>query len=158
MPLFEKILYSTDFSPLAEYALDYVRKLKGAGTKEVVIVHVVDDVSIELPEGADLIKEKELFKILPEVDQEYITTLVQKLETIKSKLEREGLSAKIYLKYGNISKQIVNIAESEKVRLIIMGAHGKGLLTEILLGSVSTDVIRNAKCPVLIIKKDLPKL
>ncbi|ADY72822.1 UspA domain-containing protein [Desulfurobacterium thermolithotrophum DSM 11699] len=154
MPLFEKILYSTDFSPLAEYALDYVRKLKNAGTKEVIVVHVVDDVSIELPEGADLIKEKELFKILPDLDQEYVTTLLQKLETIKNKLEREGLSAKIYLKYGNVSKQIVNIAESEKVRLIIMGAHGKGLLTEILLGSVSTDVIRNAKCPVLIIKKE----
>jgi nucleotide-binding universal stress UspA family protein len=34
-----------------------------------------------------------------------------------------------------------------------MGAHGKGLLSELLLGSVSTDVIREAKCPVLIVKR-----
>jgi len=153
MPLFEKVLYSTDFSPLAEVALDYVKKLKEAGEKEVVVVHVVDDLSIELPEGADLLNEKELYRILPEVDQEYVTSLVERLEAIKKILESEGLSVKLYLKYGNIPKQIVEVAKKENVKLIVMGAHGKGLLTEILLGSVSTDVIRNADCPVLIVKR-----
>jgi len=153
MPLFEKTLYSTDFSPLAEVALDYVKKLKEAGEKEVVVIHVVDDLSIELPEGADLLNEKELYKILPEVDQEYVTSLIERLEAIKKILEDEGLIVKLYLKYGNIPKQIVEVAKQEKVKLIVMGAHGKGLLTEILLGSVSTDVIRNAECPVLIVKR-----
>ena len=153
MPLFEKVLYSTDFSPLAEYALDYVKKLKEAGTREVIVVHVVDDLSIELPDGADLLREKELFKILPEVDQEYVTSIVERLEAIKQELEKEELSVKLYLKYGNIPRQIVKVADKESVKLIVMGAHGKGLLTEIILGSVSTDVIRNANCPVLIVKK-----
>lgn len=153
MPLFEKVLYSTDFSPLAEYSLDYVKKLKEAGAKEVIVVHVVDDISIELPDGADLLREKELFKILPEIDQEYVTSIVERLEAIKQELEREGLSVKLYLKYGNIPRQIVKVADEENVKLIVMGAHGKGLLTEIILGSVSTDVIRNANCPVLIVKK-----
>ena len=152
MPLFEKVLYSTDFSPLAELALNYVKKLKEAGEKEVVVVHVVDDLSIELPEGTDLLREKEVYEILPEVDQEYVTSLIEKLEAVKKILEGEGLSVKLFLRYGNIPKQIVRVSEEEKVKLIVMGAHGKGLLTEILLGSVSTDVIRNAKCPVLIIK------
>ena len=153
MSLFEKVLYSTDFSPLAEYALDYVKKLKEAGAKEVIVVHVVDDLSIELPDGADLLREKELFKILPEVDQEYVTSIVERLEAIKQELEKRELSAKLYLKYGNIPRQIVKVADKESVKLIVMGAHGKGLLTEIILGSVSTDVIRNANCPVLIVKK-----
>jgi len=153
MPLFEKVLYSTDFSPLAEVALDYVKKLKEAGEREVVVIHVVDDLSIELPEGADLLNEKKLYRILPEVDQEYVTSLVERLEAIKKILESEGLSVKLYLKYGNIPKQIVEVAKKENVKLIVMGAHGKGLLTEILLGSVSTDVIRNADCPVLIVKR-----
>jgi len=152
MPLFEKVLYSTDFSPLAELALNYVKKLKEAGEREVVVVHVVDDLSIELPEGTDLLREKEVYEILPEVDQEYVTSLIEKLEAVKTILESEGLSVKLFLRYGNIPKQIVRVSEEEKVKLIVMGAHGKGLLTEILLGSVSTDVIRNAKYPVLIIK------
>ena len=153
MPLFEKVLYSTDFSPLAEVALDYVRKLKEAGEKEVVVVHVVDDLSVELPEGAELLKERELYRVLPEADQKYLTSLLERLEAVKSRLEADGLSVKLYLRYGNIPKQIVDVAEKEGVKLIVMGAHGKGLLTEILLGSVSTDVIRNASCPVLIVKR-----
>ncbi|RUM44630.1 MAG: universal stress protein [Desulfurobacterium sp.] len=153
MPLFEKVLYSTDFSPLAEVALDYVRKLKEAGEKEVVVVHVVDDLSVELPEGAELLKERELYRVLPEADQKYLTSLLERLEAVKSRLEADGLSVKLYLRYGNIPKQIVDVAEKEGVKLIVMGAHGKGLLTEILLGSVSTDVIRSASCPVLIVKR-----
>ncbi len=153
MPLFKKVLYSTDFSPLAEVALEYVKKLKEAGEEEVVVVHVVDDLSVELPEGTDLIKEKEVYKILPEVDQEYLLDLVERLNSIKELLEKENLKVKTYLKYGNIPKQIVSVADEEKVNLIVMGAHGKGLLTELLLGSVSTDVIREAKCPVLIVKR-----
>jgi nucleotide-binding universal stress UspA family protein len=153
MPLFKKCLYSTDFSPLAEEALSYVKKLKEAGEEEVVVIHVVDDLSVELPEGTDLLKEKELYKILPEVDQEYLISLVEKLNAVKEELEEEGLKVKIYLKYGNIPKQIVGVADEEKVNLVVMGAHGKGLLSEILLGSVSTDVIRQASCPVLIVKK-----
>ncbi|MEO2065129.1 MAG: universal stress protein [Desulfurobacteriaceae bacterium] len=153
MPLFKKALYSTDFSPLAEVALDYVKKLKEAGEEEVVVVHVVDDLSVELPDGTDLIEEKDVFKILPEVDQEYVVNLIEKLNSIKEILEDENLKVKLYLKYGNIPKQIVSVADEENVNIIVMGAHGKGLLSEILLGSVSTDVIRHAKCPVLIVKK-----
>jgi len=153
MPLFEKVLYSADFSPLAEYALDYVKKLKEAGAKEVIVVHVVDDLSMELPDGADLLREKELFKMLPEIDQEYVASIVEKLDAIRQKLEKGGLSVKLYLRCGNISRQVVKVADKENVKLIVMGAHGKGLLTEIILGSVSTDVIRSANCPVLIVKK-----
>jgi nucleotide-binding universal stress UspA family protein len=153
MPLFRKTLYSTDFSPLAEVALDYVLRLKEAGEEEVVVVHVVDDLSVELPEGTDLLKEKKLFETLPESDQEYLVDLMERLEAVKKVLEEAGLKVKTVLRYGPIAKQIVSVADEEKVKLIVMGAHGKGLLTELLLGSVSTDVIREANCPVLIVKR-----
>jgi nucleotide-binding universal stress UspA family protein len=153
MPLFKKTLYATDFSPLAEVALDYVKKLKEAGEEEVVVVHVVDDLEVELPEGTDLLNDKETFEMLPDVDQEYLLNLIEKLNAVKEILEDEGLRVKIYLLYGNIAREIVSVAKREDVKLIVMGAHGKSLLSELLLGSVSTDVIREAECPVLIVKR-----
>ncbi|ADU97383.1 universal stress protein [Thermovibrio ammonificans] len=153
MPLFKKTLYSTDFSPLAEVALNYVKKLKEAGEEEVVVVHVVDDLSAELPEGTDLLKEKELYKLLPEDDQEYLLDLIQRLEAVEKELQEAGLKVKKVLRYGNVAKQIVSVADEENVNIVVMGAHGKGLLAELILGSVSTDVIRLAKCPVLIVKQ-----
>jgi len=40
--MFKKILYPTDFSDVAHRALDFVIRLKDAGAREVVILHVID--------------------------------------------------------------------------------------------------------------------
>ena len=40
--MFEKILYPTDFSDVAKKALNFIKQLKGAGAKEVIVLHVVD--------------------------------------------------------------------------------------------------------------------
>ena len=36
--------------------------------------------------------------------------------------------------------------------LIVMGAHGRGALAELLLGSIATRVIHLARMPVLLVK------
>jgi nucleotide-binding universal stress UspA family protein len=41
--MFEKILYPTDFSDVSKKAMDFIKQLKGAGTKEVVVFHVIDE-------------------------------------------------------------------------------------------------------------------
>jgi len=153
MPLFRTVLYSTDFSPLAELALEYVKKLKEAGTKKVIVVHVVESLSVELPEGVDLLDAEIISKILPRADQLVVTSAIEKLERVKKTLEFCGFEVELALRYGTPGDEIVSVAEEKKVNIIVMGAHGKGLLTEILVGSVSVDVMRKAKCPVLIIKR-----
>jgi nucleotide-binding universal stress UspA family protein len=40
--MFRKILYPADFSDCAVKVLEYVKKLKEAGTAEVVVAHVMD--------------------------------------------------------------------------------------------------------------------
>jgi len=45
--MFKKVLYPTDFSDCATKALEYVKKLREAGTEEVVLVHVIDVREIE---------------------------------------------------------------------------------------------------------------
>ena len=41
--MFEKILYPTDFSDVAEKALTYIKRLKDSGAREVVVLHVIDE-------------------------------------------------------------------------------------------------------------------
>ena len=45
--MFEKILYPTDFSNVSKKALKYIKRLKDAGAKEVVVLHVIDEREIE---------------------------------------------------------------------------------------------------------------
>ncbi|SNR76093.1 universal stress protein [Desulfurobacterium atlanticum] len=154
MPFFKKVLYSTDFSPLAGYAFDYVKKLKSAGMEEVVVVHVVNELTVALPEGADLLKEKEIVEVLDKADREYLLNVIERASVIKNELEKAGISVILKIVAGsNAAEMIVRIAEEENVNMIVIGAHGKGFLKELILGSVSLDVVRKSKCPVLLIKK-----
>jgi nucleotide-binding universal stress UspA family protein len=41
--MFERILYPTDFSDVSNKALDYIEQLKEVGTKEVIVLHVIDE-------------------------------------------------------------------------------------------------------------------
>jgi nucleotide-binding universal stress UspA family protein len=40
--MFEKILYPTDFSDVSNKALGFIKQLKGAGTKEVLVLNCVN--------------------------------------------------------------------------------------------------------------------
>ncbi len=51
---------------------------------------------------------------------------------------------------------ILRVANATVADLIVMGTHGYQGLTRLLLGSVAEKVLRDARCPVLTVKSDLP--
>lgn len=56
------------------------------------------------------------------------------------------------LMQGDVPLTILERAETEDVSLIMMGARGRNTIQNILLGSVSANVIRRAKVPVLLMR------
>ena len=53
---------------------------------------------------------------------------------------------------GDPVKQIVQFADECGAGLIVIPSHGRGMLTEMLLGSTTYSVVRRASCPVLVLK------
>jgi nucleotide-binding universal stress UspA family protein len=51
-----------------------------------------------------------------------------------------------------ISSLIINHAESENVNLIVVGNRGRKGFKRMLLGSVASDIVTYAHCPVLVVK------
>ncbi|WP_171683900.1 universal stress protein [Paenibacillus planticolens] len=74
------------------------------------------------------------------------------LESASAKLAGSGLLFDGVTLTGDPSTVICSIADADGHDLIVMGSRGVGLMSEILLGSVSHSVIKHANCPVLIIK------
>ncbi len=152
--MFEKVLYPTDFSDCSKKALNYVVKLKDAGTKEVVVLHVIDEKEIDVMalgavwvgEGVSEYQDQILKKV--EADAK------SKLEEVKSQLEEMGIKADVRAVVGVPFKKIVEIADEERVSLIVLGSHGKSNVEGILLGSVSENVVRMTNKPVLIVRRD----
>jgi nucleotide-binding universal stress UspA family protein len=53
---------------------------------------------------------------------------------------------------GDPIKEIIHFAENCDAGLIVIPSHGRGMLTEMLLGSTTYSVVRRATCPVLVLK------
>ncbi|WP_456342648.1 universal stress protein [Thermovibrio sp.] len=156
MPLFKKILYPTDFSELAEVAKEYVKKLKEANAKEVVVLHVIHPLEFSLPQFDDpfALDVATLYAHLPEIEQAILRSHEERLKEIEEELKACGFEVKTLLTVGEPKEEIVRVAKEENVSVIVIGYHGKSLIERILeIGSTAKAVIKKAECPVLVIKK-----
>ncbi len=148
--MFRKILLPVDFSPVSERAIDYARKLREAGAEKVILVHIVDEGTVEAMVEGCLFKHKNIRECEEETEKRAMDRAREKLEKLAEKLE--GLDTEIIVRIGKPAKEISKIAEDEKVSLIVMGAHGHSPLREAFVGSVSEEVIHYSRVPVLVVR------
>jgi nucleotide-binding universal stress UspA family protein len=50
--------------------------------------------------------------------------------------------------------EIVKYARDRGIDLIVMGTHGRGGMSHLLLGSVADKVVRTAPCPVMTVRDE----
>jgi len=145
--MFAKILYPTDFSDVSKKALDYIKQLKEGGSKEVVVLHVMDVRAVEALHryGTESGFEKLENRMKEEAEQS--------LAKIEKKLQQCGLEVRKKIKIGIPLREILKTEEEEDVSVIVIGSHGRSNLEEMLMGSVSEKVVRKCKKPVLVVKR-----
>jgi len=73
-----------------------------------------------------------------------------RLEEAARELEGPGRTVRVHLLSGELSDELLSFAQRERVDLIVSGSHGYGFVTRVILGSVSTQLVRGARCPVLV--------
>ena len=56
------------------------------------------------------------------------------------------------IEVGDVGGTVCRVAAELNVDVIVVGSHGRGALSRILLGSVSEQVVRHAPCPVLVVR------
>lgn len=132
------VLFPTDFSKNADYAFKYLQEIVESGAKRVTLLHVQDKTRI----NPHLIHRLAEFN---KID-------MARLEKMKEKLMSKGnASIDIQVKNGYPIVEILRQSKKNKVSLIAIGSQGHGFVSEIFLGSVSHNVARHSKVPVLLI-------
>jgi nucleotide-binding universal stress UspA family protein len=135
------VLLATDLghasADAAERAIDLAAQLEA----ELLIVSVIDD-GRSVPDGG---------AVPPRVDQvrDERNSVAQALVM---QARRAGVAARFLIWQGDPGESITAAAESESCDLIVVGTHGRTGLRRSLAGSVSDYVIRNASCPVLVVR------
>ena len=141
----KRILAATDFSQHSQVALRYAAALAKAFSAEVVLCHVLEnpDFLSQLPPVA----EGYFPPNLAEIQEKHARVQCEQV------LAAEGLSqARVLLRHGTPSVELVQAAKDEHADLIIVGTHGRGAIAHLLLGSVAEKVVRAASCPVLTVR------
>ncbi len=143
--MFEKILYPTDFSNEAMKALEFIKQLKGAGAKEVIVLHVIDRRGLN-----DLARfaKKDLPGIMKDLEKKTKGEMGHAI----SELKEVGLEVKLRVEKGGPYNEILKVADEENASVIVIGSHGKGNIDKMLLGSVSYKLVKSVKRPILVIK------
>ena len=146
--MFEKILYPTDFSDVSKKAMYFIKQLKGAGTKEVVVFHVIDERIIDrIQHHSDIgIDTEEFGKKMEEQAQEEI-------RAIGDELKKSGFNIKTRIDKGVPFREILKAEKEEDISVVVVGSHGVSCIEEMFLGSCSEKVIRKSSKPVLVVRR-----
>lgn len=89
----------------------------------------------------------------PEIEARMVDAEI-KLDKIAASPLFKGCTVHTYVYSGSPREQIVQFAHTYNMNLIIMGVHGAGESQTLFVGSTAQQVIRNASCPVLSVKKN----
>jgi nucleotide-binding universal stress UspA family protein len=74
------------------------------------------------------------------------------LTTAKNQVAKNSIGFKKKILFGHEAKKITEFAQKQNFDLIVIGARGRGVIKQMILGSVSNTVMHISKVPVLIVK------
>jgi nucleotide-binding universal stress UspA family protein len=158
VPDIKNILYATDLSENARYALKYASTIANRFGAAITILHVLEELS---PSSLGLVSEivgKERWADLKKRNEEKVITSIRtRIEDVCNEISQSVpecpfIVQNIIVKTGNAVDQIIHYAEKEDCDMVVMGSRGHGILAEAMLGSTSRRVLRQCSKPVLMIR------
>jgi nucleotide-binding universal stress UspA family protein len=87
------------------------------------------------------------------VRDEILADAVARLKGPLRRADVEQLHATADAIIGTPALSIVEYAEGHHIDMIVMGTHGRGGMSHLLMGSVAERVVRTATCPVLTVRE-----
>ena len=147
------IVIAIDGSEPSFDAADYALSIAELYNSQLTALYVVS-VRVHSDFDSDMPDEKmpdQIKKIMNEARTESEPWF----KRIKIAIDNESLinfRTKIILSSTKVSGVIVNFSEDTKVDLIVIGTRGRSGFKRLLLGSVASDTVMYAHCPVLVVK------
>lgn len=139
-----KTLLPVDGSQTSLRAVLHVIKLaQGGAPMDVVLANVC--LPAEAWEVRSFLKDSEIMALQDARGNDA-------LDAAGALLDAAGVAYKRRLLHGNIAETLVALAHEARCDKIVMGARGESLLAEILIGSVTQEVIRLSDIPVTVVK------
>ncbi|KZM58638.1 universal stress protein UspA [Geobacillus stearothermophilus] len=140
---YQTIVVAVDGSKEAEWALKKAIQIAKRNGAKLILSHIIDLRSFTTVEAHDY--------ALAERAEQYANDL---LERYKNEAVGAGLNdVEIDIAFGSPKVKIAkDVAPKYKADLIVCGATGLNAVERLLIGSVSENIVRHAKCDVLVVR------
>ena len=139
-----KVLVPVDGSANSDRVIDQMlTELAGGAALELILLNV------QIPVGSG---HARMFVSADDIEAYHREEGLQTLISAREKLDAAGVKYRWHVAVGHIANTIIRFAQEQDAGRIVMGTHGRTALTHLLLGSVASDVSRNAGIPVTLIK------
>lgn len=136
-----KILLATDLAGSSEVATSEAFRLAAQLHASVLIVNVIDPGALRRTAGRG-----------PALHQ-VRSMREHAMSELVTRGRDHGIDVSFLIWEGDPAESIIDAAASESVDLIVIGNRGLAGVGRALIGSVSDDVVRNATCPVLVVRR-----
>lgn len=150
-----KFMVACDLSAHAIEALSCGVSLAKDLNAEIVIVNIINQRDVSAMENA-------IGRIKTEIDNFPVTIdgylkglKAERAEKIKGIVDQVGIAGKscrTLIETGVPFKRLIDIAEKEKPRLIVIGTKGRSNLTDVILGSTAEKMFRHCPFPLLSVR------
>ena len=140
-----KILIAVDGSPYSIKAVKHVIKHFNwfSSAPDLHLLHV----KLPLPPG-----RARSFLGNDVVNNYYQEEAEAALAPSEKLLRKHEIPFRTGYKVGEIAHEIQAYAKKNKIDMIVMGSHGHGALSNLVMGSVATKVLASTTAPVLIVR------
>ena len=146
---YRRVLVPIDFSEHSKRIVSYATRTASRHNSTIYLLHV-----FQIPD----------YLVIPYAPQREISAGArsqldaaelearENLEAVAQELSNRGIKVQAYLRVGYPFDEIVLVANHFDVDLIIIGSHGRGGISRLLVGSTAERVVEHAPCPVLVVK------
>lgn len=138
------LLVCVDFSETTEAVIDAAATVAGAFKSKVFLLHVAAPEPDFVTYDAGPPSERDAIA-------EHLREDHRRLQAFEARLNGQGLDATALLVQGATAAKILEEIDRLGADCVVMGSHGHGAMYELLVGSVTEAVVRQAACPVLVV-------
>lgn len=145
--MFKKILVPLDGSKLAEKALPYAESLAQKYEAELILVWVLQrPMFVPLDYGGTL-------PALEIINAQEDQAATQYLDRLQAQYRRHNISTRVaVLESASVADAIIELANREKVDVIVKTTHGRSGPSRWIFGNVALKVLQEASCPVFLVR------
>jgi nucleotide-binding universal stress UspA family protein len=133
------ILLATDLGPTSAQATEHAISIAAQLHARLLLVNVLDTRRV-LRSGRNGRVDQ-----LTAEREPLLVDIVQRARSV-------GVATEFLLWTGDPGEAILSAVEAEGADLIVVGSHGRDGASRLLLGSISDHLVRNAACPVLVVR------